>query len=506
MEKITKWAPFILLATTVLASFLITFSVSRQESPVAGESAFWPANYSGLQFQNYRLIPILLTLLLIVLIYYFSRGSLGKWWALLPSLLFGLSPTVLANSHYLTTDISAALGVLLAIYTFDRYVSSPSPKRLIIAGLAFGTAELLGASTPLLIVFFVMLTTFYAATIVGRDRWNVRRMRSKKIWENILSYYGTMILILAIGLALAAYPLHLFSNLTSSQQATTGTNLYFMGKVTNVGDILDLPVIYALKEPLPVTILLLITIGLSLFNIIRAIKRKHPTFAEYLGTNFQEFSVFLFIILYLVWNIASPLNTEMRYLLPILPLVYILIATGIKKWTQDGHLLMKLCLVALLLAWFLGEVAASYPYYLSYFNELVGKDNGYRYATEANYDWGQDLGRLATFVQNNNIKTIAVDYYGGGNVNYYLGNAAVPWQSNDGDPRWKDISWLAVSASQLQLATEPLAGNTYRDPESSYAWLTNLRSPAPGMGNIPQPDYIVGTSIFIYKLEGAPGT
>src|SRR3989344_2626653 len=89
-----------------------------------------------------RFGPILLTLLLIIAVYWFSKELMGRWWAFLPTFLTALSPTVLAHGHYVTTDIGATLGILVATATFIKYLESPSRKRLWLAGLAFGFAQL----------------------------------------------------------------------------------------------------------------------------------------------------------------------------------------------------------------------------------------------------------------------------------------------------------------------------------------------------------------------------
>ena len=62
-----------------------------------------------------RLGPILFALLLIVITYWWSRELFGVAWAILPTVLIGLSPTVLAHGHYVTTDVPAAFGMLTAL-------------------------------------------------------------------------------------------------------------------------------------------------------------------------------------------------------------------------------------------------------------------------------------------------------------------------------------------------------------------------------------------------------
>ncbi|MDP3956454.1 MAG: glycosyltransferase family 39 protein, partial [bacterium] len=104
-----------------------------------------------------RIGPILLTLLLIFFLYIFARQFLGPVWALLPTLLFGLSPNVLAHGHLVTTDIGAAFGVIFSFYFFFRCLKEPTKINITLAGLAFGVAELLKFSNVLLAPIFIVL-------------------------------------------------------------------------------------------------------------------------------------------------------------------------------------------------------------------------------------------------------------------------------------------------------------------------------------------------------------
>jgi hypothetical protein len=132
--------------------------------------------------------------------------------------------------------------------------------------------------------------------------------------------------------------------------------------------------------------------------------------------------------------------------------------------------------------------------------------------TDSNYDWGQDLLRLQTFVNAHpEIDKIGVDYFGGGNPKYYLGDKEVNWWSAQGNPANQGIHWLAVSVNTLELAIQPLKPGQSRDASSTYSWLTALRASSSGanangtwlggsIGNVPTPDYRIGTSIFVYHL------
>jgi hypothetical protein len=224
----------------------------------------------------------------------------------------------------------------------------------------------------------------------------------------------------------------------------------------------------------------------------------------------------------------STLNIGIRHLMPTIPFILLLTAGAWKAWITKFHLptgdelsldnvadsiaataraivcaITKYIFLILLLCWLVLETLFVAPYFLSYFNELSGGVwNGYHYVTDSNYDWGQDMLRLQSFVNAHpEIDKIAVDYFGGSNPKYYLGNKEVDWSSSKGDPTAQGIHWLAVSVNTLELATQPLAADEPRAVADSYPWLTALRPAAQGgMGNVPPPDFRAGTSIFIYHL------
>src|SRR3989344_2993078 len=156
-----------------------------------------------------RVGPILLTILLVILIYLWSRELMGNLWALLPATLFAFSPTVLAHGHYVTTDIGAAFGVLLGTYYFVRFLHEPSRNRLLCAGLTFGVAQLTKFSAPLLVPLFVFLIVVFYLASVARN-WNATAMgaRLKRFGIRAWRYLKSLIIIFAIGYALVVYPVY----------------------------------------------------------------------------------------------------------------------------------------------------------------------------------------------------------------------------------------------------------------------------------------------------------
>jgi 4-amino-4-deoxy-L-arabinose transferase-like glycosyltransferase len=535
-------------------------------------------NSANAIIQTARIMPILLTILTLILVYFLAKRLMGSWWALLPAFLFGMSPTMLAHGHYVTTDVGAAFGILLATYFFTRLIESPSTKNLWLAGIAFGIAQLTKFSTPFLVPLFIfVLLVLWIRDLFLRPR--------KEILAAGWRYAKTLIFILLIGYICIVYPIYFlftanypiakqvsdttsilasFANgptpagqmchgmrcvadldiwmskspvlrpfaqyalgvLMVLQRVGAGNTIYFMGHVVGSGGWIYFPLLFLLKEPLPTVIIVLTALILALWWMWEKARasRWHilRNIFDYVSVNFTEFTMASFIVLYGGYAVHSSLNLGVRYLIPIIPFIFILSAGVWKKWVMQFNFanvattfdmaasmaksvvaaFMKYGILVILLVWLFCETLFAAPYFLSYFNELGGGVwNGYHYATDSNYDWGQDLLRLQAWVNAHpEVDKIAVDYFGGGNPQYYLGTKEVDWSSSKGNPADQGVHWLAISINTLEIATQPLAPGQMRNASDSYSWLTSLRAAAAGMGNVPPPDFRIGTSIFVYHL------
>ncbi|HUZ92391.1 MAG TPA: glycosyltransferase family 39 protein [Candidatus Paceibacterota bacterium] len=550
----------------------------------------WSANNATEIVRVARIVPMLLTIFLIIFIYIWSRELMGPLWALVPAFLFGLSPTILSHGHYVTTDVGAAIGILVPTYFFLKFLYRPSKKSILFAGLAFGVGELTKFSTALLAPYFaIAIVIYYLVKSIAR-RQGITTNVFVHYAKALLRAVRDVVIVFAIGYLLVVYPVyalftanypiakqvsdtttimatfgngptaagHLCSGmrcfadldiwmaghqitrpfgeyllgvLMTMQRAAAGNTGYFLGSVSNVGSPLYFPVAYLLKEPLPSLLMVIVALWLTLAAFAKKAKNGWQAIKShvmhYLNSSFTQFSMALFVVIYWAYSIHSPLNIGVRHLMPTIPLIYILTAGVWKRWITTvnigpvnsafdamkagaKHLMtasVKYLILVLLLVWFFGETLFAAPYFLSYFNEIGGGVwNGYRSITDSNYDWGQDFLRFQQFVnahpEINSTNKIAVDYFGGANAHYYLGDKEVDWWSAKGNPADQGIHWLAVSINTLEGETQPITpGSTFtRQPQDEYSWLMKLRPPPPGAGQVPTPDYRIGTTIFVYKL------
>jgi hypothetical protein len=261
------------------------------------------------------------------------------------------------------------------------------------------------------------------------------------------------------------------------------------------------PIAFTLKSTIPTLLLIL---GLIVFG--RRIKTKSPTGEATLVSGFV-----IFALAALIGN----LNLGSRYLLPIYPLFYVYagkiallfrtdithnsaVAPGIGNtstssvkrslanlgaWaTKPGinnlsikAVLLNTVIVGLAL-WQIVTCMRISPYYVSYFNELVGPIKGGTLITDANVDWGQDLRRLKTYVDRNNIEHFTLDYFGGCVPSYYFGDKVTLWKPQQkGRPR----GWFAVSVTDYSVGIA----------RHKYQWLEHYK-----------PVAYIGYSIKVYKL------
>lgn len=505
-----------------------------------------------------RVGPVLLTLLTIFFLYIFALQFMGRWWALLPTALFAFSPIVLAHGHLVTTDIGATFGVLIAFYFFLKFLRTETRAGLLYAGVAFGIAELTKFSNVLIGPVFVLIMLLKTILEIKNSwaatpKENRLRLLAGIAGLNLfylasLIFIGFIVIYLTYALLIINYPQQMqirdmhyildgfspnfmkeaalwaaghdtlrplaqyfFGVFSVLRRAAGGNASFFLGSLSGKGWWYYFPVIYLLKETIPVLLLLLI----GFFTLLRRAWQNMKNQLTYLREYYGETSMALFILIYWGNSILSPLNIGVRHILPTIPFLYIFAAMGIRAWVafpknnglivnfqnitsyalQFSKSSLKFVFIFLLFLWLILEVILIAPFYISYFNEFAGgSSNGYKYATDSNFDWGQDLGRLKNFVDKNNIQKIAVDYFGGGSPGYTLGDKEENWWSARGNPKDQNIEWLAVSVNTLSGALGKLTPGFERRPSDEYGWLKEMRNPF-------KPDARAGYSIFIYHLQ-----
>ncbi|MDP3785056.1 MAG: glycosyltransferase family 39 protein [bacterium] len=509
-----------------------------------------------------RLPIMLLAILFGWLLFKWARSIYGSKIALFTTFLYALSPTFLAHSRYVTTDLAASFGFFIGIATFLRFLEKQTWKRLLVAGVAFGIAQLLKFSLFLLVPIFAALALLWvfleiSQSAEGRAFEISRAEKISSFFKKAAKLFGKLLIIGLIGLVIiwVVYLWHVWNypqarqfhdaesilssfglrpvvnldlwfikhNITRPlgqyllgllmviQRAGGGNMTYYLGEMSAAGWRSYFPVAYLLKETLAFHLLALIAIFLAICNIKNSWKKsadwRRLALLGWLKDNFALTASIFFISFYWLYSMKSPLNIGVRHILPTFPFIYLLVSREIISWLYRPRLeepktlrerlrtlyknfiepVPKLVLIAFIMLWLAASIIITFPFYLSYYNELVGTEFGYLYIVDSNYDWGQDLKRLGEVIERENIPKIYLDYFGGGSPRYYFREKFEPWSSSKGSP--PPGSYFAISATLLQNATGKPVQDFQIKPEDTYSWLKNL-----------SPTERAGTSIFIYKI------
>lgn len=497
-----------------------------------------------------RFPMMLLAVLFGWLLFLWTRWRFGPRVALLTLFLFALSPTFIAHSRYVTTDLAAAFGFFIGITAFINVIENPSRKNILVAGLALGVAQLLKFSLFLLAPIYGIAGILWVIALAYTSKKRLTSVERIKygLWQGLI-LLGRLVIICLIAIVLIwivyawhvwNYPLerqladatqnlstfgmrwlvnidlwliqneftrplgqYMLGLLMVIQRAAGGNTTYFLGEITNTGWWYYFPIAYLLKEHLALHILT----GIALFTGVRMwLKHRSLKVLNWIRDHFAETTMLVLIAVYWSYSIRSTLNIGVRHVLPTFPFMYLLVAKQITAWLSEvkepdpqsmaaalkqiyqtyASSLPKRLIVGFLLFWIGALTLLQFPHYLSYYNELAGgSKNGYVYIVDSNYDWGQDLKRLAAYVEENNIDHLSIEYFGGGSLDYYLPGKAEPWWSRRGPAS----GYFAISATLREGAFGVPAPFFKHEPVDSYPW---LRGHTP-IGR-------AGESIFIYKL------
>ncbi len=475
-----------------------------------------------------RFPMILMTMLLALFVFKWARELSGNKVALVALALFSFSPTLIAHGRLVTTDVGAALGTVIGLYYWIRFLKLPDYKNAIIAGVAFGTAMLFKFSMALLIPTLVIITITYVATSLQKDKL-----------KSLFKYSSLSLMAAIIGVIFVIWPVYAyhiqnypaeqqlrdtsadlepnpikplrdltisFSDhstfrplaqyarglLMATQRTGFGNTVYFLGEISAKGWWYYFPVIYLFKEPLPLHILTALVIMGGFYFMVKKRKRLLPLskgISRLIRNNFTIFSFLIFIGIYWAAAIQGNLNIGVRHLIPTLPLFYIILAVFIKKiyrrMETDQSKKMIIGLSSLCIGWYGISSLLSFPNYIPYYNSLGGgTEYGYLSAVDSNYDWGQDFYKLVEFVEENEIDQIHLDYFGGEDPNYWLGDKYL--RLNPREVTELPQGWVAISVNQL-MGGVAIPVPEFDQETGFYDWLSEYEF----KGRI-------GKSIFIY--------
>lgn len=298
-----------------------------------------------------------------------------------------------------------------------------------------------------------------------------------------------------------------------------GNTTYFLGEIASTAWREYFPIVFAIKVPAALLVFLALAALLAAKAWWRQFLIVHRAFTgfggklrgwwqmkrEIIAEHFDEMAMLIFIFIYWAASIAGNLNIGVRHVLPTFPFLYLLIAGQLHRWVHANGIALpenpfraffvlagslvrkslKTTAIVLLFIWYVSAVVRIYPYYIAHFNELVGgPEQGYKYVVDSNLDWGQDARRLAAFAEERGIEKIKVAYFGGSQIQKYLGSRYEELIGNGG----RQEGWIAISATLLQ-GGRGMQAKGFDQSTTHYMWLNNF-----------EPVTKIGYSIFVYYI------
>jgi hypothetical protein len=373
--------------------------------------------------------------------------------------------------------MAVTFGIFATIYALYRFRVRPSIGRLAVVGTATGVALALKHSAVLLLpIVFVLLAfelmrprpdekraqvlrlygaAFAAAVLLGLPiLWATYHFRflahpnggmHPSLSDYMSSLHGVEPRVYEFLARWHIFPesyLYGMADIRLQSVAGQSFSTYIFGKVHAHGVPYYFPAAFVIKSTLGFMLLL----ALAFYAVLA--KRL---------TGWQRLS-FLIVppLVYLLIAIDTGLNIGARHILPMYPFLAVLIGGAAVALWQQRRFWIYVTLV--LLAWHVASTTRSAPNYLAYSNELFGGPaNTYKYLTDSNTDWGQQLVSVKRYLDQHNIHECwfgyfvqpSIDYHAYGIPCHQLPTADSMWTQQQVDAPTSISGTVLVSAATL---------------------------------------------------------
>lgn len=378
----------------------------------SGNSLFWA---------RASFLPVFI--LLGVYVYKWSAGISSPAVGILSLLYYSLSPNIIANARLITTDfLFTAMGFIAAYYLW-KALTNTGYYDILLSGLFLGLA-LLSKYSSILLIFAFFCIIPCQSIFKGEETADI------SLRKRLFTLFAVLIIavfILHIGYLLGItnkefvkfiFRSHLFAaikrlpiinNILSllpypfaagidyqGYLADKGKPVFLFGKKSINGWWYYYILALLIKLPIPSLLLLLFS---PVYCYIHKKEKKSGSFP------------FLFIppvFIFIYFSFFASNYSGLRFILFIFPFMHILFGhiSGYIINSKNG--IIKYIPAALIL-WQMISILMIHPDYLAYCNELIGgPENGYKYLSGSNIDWGQDIERAKLFYEKNK-KDIKID-------------------------------------------------------------------------------------------------
>ncbi|MGH2535198.1 MAG: glycosyltransferase family 39 protein [Thermomicrobiales bacterium] len=457
-----------------------------------------------------RLVLTFLSALVLTGAFLCAVRLLGRWFAFAGFLLIALDPFHMAHSRLLHLDGLSTNLMLLSVLAFLNHIADRRRSDLIISGVAAGLAWLTRSANLVLGPFMVLTVIIELVPL--------RRYQRSQFRQELLAWLRSLAVWTGIGLAVfvALWPAMWSSPIRTLELMLSGTidlaseaherQVFFAGEILTNDPGWHFYPLVALWRTNPVVL-----IGLFL-ALMAALLPK--SFGQYLPRR-PLLQLGIFAVVYALILTAGEKKLD-RYLLPTQTSLDVIAGAGwvaAAFWLARGagtfpatNRLFRYASIALVTVGLTGAVAtaaSARPYYINYYNPLLGGSEGAREAMMVGWGEGMDL------VANELLKQPGIDelHITAGpwhhSLKYFVPSPVEKSEYNLDDQSirqwaWTDIWVVSYPEVQRQLfASELLTFFQSLSPMATieldgneYAWVYDLRT-------APLPDYFLESELPI---------
>lgn len=362
-----------------------------------------------------RLMTTLFSMMVGFLVFTWSRRLYGFVPALVSVGLYVLDPNIIAHSQLVTTDIYAAGVVLFSAYWLWKFMNTRTWLNGILLAFALGVAQLAKYTAISLYPLFAVALLVHDWPALRSD-YQANGLRAVK--SIILQYTKYLVIAAVLGIAIInmgflfnrtfthlrdySFRSDLFQSVQSRVSFVVPTpypylegldwiiqrendnegfgRIYLLGE-TRFGQGFSgyYFVVFLLKVPIATQIILFLALIVYLSDRSRRAKLLE-----------NEWLLLWLIFFYMIYfNFFYRAQIGIRHILVIFPLFYVFAGSLFKNWRRFTW--QKSAAGLALGAYLLISVLSYYPFYISYFNEIVwDRKMAYKYLADSNLDWGQD--------------------------------------------------------------------------------------------------------------------
>jgi hypothetical protein len=420
-----------------------------------------------------RLPAVLCGSALIILVYAFTRRAAGGRAAILAAGLTAFLPDLLAHGGVAYNDVPGALMFLAATWALDEALRRPTPRKMVVAGVAAGLALGFKLSAVALAPVGALLFCVEALRRRADAGWWKRMAVASVVCPAI--FYLTLVLVYQGDLALSMLR---YGVSYTYGRAESPAPAFLLGESHRGGFWYYFPVVFLLKTSAGLQALLVVGLLALGARFARAPVRL-------MRSRLRVPAVVCVVLVPLL--LTSRLNLGFRYALPLLPLLSVLAAAGtVLAWRHSSRLLRAVIMAACVLL--VAHPVSYFPHFLAYVSEYgPGRDRNFTVLADSSLDWGQGLLELRDFMKQRSIPCVYLSYFGSGLPDAYgIEYLALP-SYFDLPARNGCLAAAAVPPQYAVVSATTLVGlYLKKDP---FAALRQTR-----------PEHVLGHSLYVFRV------